>query len=1040
MPTPVIPGNKPCYPGRRTGVAEEVDIGPQFMSESTVNLTSGEGGPSTLSGRPEPAEWRWTAWGRSVLAVAVVAVLMVLGVANIATHARWHEVEDGVLWTARAEGVTAAEVAAGSAAEAAGIQRGDVLLAVNGSPVQTPGDVMEYQHRSHEGPRLSYTLLRLGTRQGLDVSLAPAPQKSSMYFVLAAVGLFTLLVGAAVRLRRPRDQATLHFFWLCVAFFGAFTFSFNGPFDRLDWVFYWGDAIAMALLPPLLLHFTLVFPERPEVGRVFLDPPPPRIDPPNAGSKGPGVRSASLVPLLYLPALALGAARIVAVARGSSNGPLFSRAIDLLDRAEPVYLFLCGAAALVVLLRAFRQITSLTARRQLRWIAWGTALGVGPFAFGYGLPWALGIEPPLALQLTAIPLGLVPLTFASAIVRYRLRDVEVIIKGGLAYTAFFAASAILYVAMLKLTRFSFANDADDHTWIVALLATIVVVLLAQPVKDALHIALDRVFYRDRFDYRRALLGFARDLNSDLDVVRLSQRLVTRIVETLVVDRMALMLADERSGDYTSIGDFGFTQPVPRLWRRSSIIARLDAGHTVALDDPIAAARFVAEEVEFWRDAGLYYFVPCVFEGGAIAVLALGRKESDESFNSEDLALLTSVAGQVATAIENGRLYRQLHLKAEELGRMREFNENILESLDDGLVVFDADERIVRWNRALERFYGVARSDAIGRKLADVFDQPFVEAQRAARAESPSGATLSRVPLVARRAKAGAGDESRVLVNATTVPLQSPSGDWSVVVGTILLIEDITDRVRLEEQLQISEKMASIGLLAAGVAHEVNTPLTGISSFTQMLLEGADQNDPRTVLLEKIERQTFRAAKIVNGLLNLSRPGTGTSARAPVDLNAVVTDVFSLLEHQFEVGKIKVRRELAAMPVMVSGIEHQLQQVFLNLFLNARDAMPRGGWLSVVTRVDGDQAVAEISDTGSGIPSEHLARIYDPFFTTKAPGRGTGLGLSIAYGIVREHEGAVRCDSAVGQGTRFSVILPLVEAAMASGSPRSASGG
>ena len=134
------------------------------------------------------------------------------------------------------------------------------------------------------------------------------------------------------------------------------------------------------------------------------------------------------------------------------------------------------------------------------------------------------------------------------------------------------------------------------------------------------------------------------------------------------------------------------------------------------------------------------------------MLALGRKETDEPFNSEDLALLTAVAGQVATAIENGRLYRQLHLKAEELGRMREFNENILESLDDGLVVFDADERIVRWNRALEDFYGVAREAAIGRRLGDVFDAPFVEALRAARQEHPYGATLYRVPLtVARRA-------------------------------------------------------------------------------------------------------------------------------------------------------------------------------------------------------------------------------------------------------------------------------------------------
>ena len=995
-----------CYLDGRRSVGEPFDAQLTPMIDSPLSRT-------------ETHEARWLVWGRSAFAVAVVALLVVLGVANVTTYSRWHEVEDGVLWSGRAEGVTAAEVVPGSAAAAAGIERGDVLLAVNGAPITTPGDVVEYEHRSVAGTRLSYTLLRLGTRQALEVSLAPAPRGSSLYFVLAGVGLFTLLVGASVRLRRPRDQATLHFFWLCVAFFGVFTFSFNGPFDRLDWVFYWGDAIAFALLPPLLLHFTLVFPERPNP-----NPKPER----RTLNAEPGW----FVPAMYAPALLLAAARITAIVRASQgglSGPALSRALAWIDRAEPVYLFVCAVAALAVVVRGFQEITSLTARRQLRWIAWGTALGVGPFAFGYALPWALGIDPPLALQLTAVPLGLVPLTFASAIVRYRLRDVEVIIKRGLAYTAFGAAAITLYAAFRKVTGFLIANDADDHNWIIAALATLVVVLLARPVKDAVQNALDRVFYRDRYDYRRALVAFARDLNSDLDVVRLSQRLVARIVETLVVDRMALMLADERSGDFASIGDYGFTQPVPRLPRASSMMSRLDGGHTVALDDPIAAARFGAEEVEFWRDAGTFYFVPCVFQGGTIAVLALGRKETDEPFNSEDLGLLTAVAGQVATAIENGRLYRQLRLKAEEVGRMREFNENILESLDDGLAVFDGDERIVRWNRALEGFYGVARDAAIGRALAEIFDTPFVEALRAARSEHPYGATLYRVPLSSREAS-----PQRLLVNATEVPLQNAAGDDEVV-GTLLLIEDITDRVRLEEQLQISEKMASIGLLAAGVAHEVNTPLTGISSFTQMLLDGADPADPKTVLLEKIERQTFRAAKIVNGLLNLSRPGAPSNEPIDVDLNALITDVFSLLEHQFEVGRIKVRRELSPEPATVVGIEHQLQQVFLNLFLNARDAMPRGGWLLVSTRIAGDQVIAEIADTGSGIPPEQLARIYDPFFTTKSIGRGTGLGLSITYGIVREHDGTIHCDSAVGQGTRFTLALPAAPAASEARSAR-----
>jgi two-component system NtrC family sensor kinase len=216
-------------------------------------------------------------------------------------------------------------------------------------------------------------------------------------------------------------------------------------------------------------------------------------------------------------------------------------------------------------------------------------------------------------------------------------------------------------------------------------------------------------------------------------------------------------------------------------------------------------------------------------------------------------------------------------------------------------------------------------------------------------------------------------------------------------------------------------MASLGLLAAGVAHEVNTPLTGISSYTQMLLEQADPEDPRTKLLEKIEKQTFRAARIVNGLLTLSRPNAAESTeRSAVDLNTVIGDVLSLLEHQLDKGNITIRRELSDDPVHVIGYEFKLQQVLLNLILNARDAMPRGGWLTVATRVDQGEAFAEVSDTGNGIPSEHLARIYDPFFTTKAIGQGTGLGLSISYGIIREHEGSIHCDSTAGQGTSFTL--------------------
>jgi PAS domain S-box-containing protein len=927
----------------------------------------------------------------------------VLGVANIVTRATFGEVEDGVLWTAGDEGVVAADIAEGTPASAAGLKRGDVLLAIDDRPVQQVSDVVQALHASEAGASARYTVLRLGTREVVDLRIAPVPNGSRpFYFLLAAVGMFTLLIGGGVRLRRPRDPATLHFFWLSVAFFGVFTFSFSGRLDRLDWIFYWGDAVSILLLPPLFLHFALVFPER---GRRW-----------TSGAVGRVV-----VPLVYLPAVILGAARAIALLESASNAPVFIGVIARLDRVEYLYLSLCFIAGFVALTRALAEVRSITARRQLRWIAWGTGLGVAPFALGYALPWAMGVEPSLPMQLSAIPLSLIPLAFASAIVRYRLMDVEVIVKRALVYVAALSAIVGIYVILLQGVERVFFKQSGQNDWVLAIVVTLVALLLAPPVKQAIQNALDRAFYRDRYDYRRALVGFARDLNSDLDLHRLSERLVTRVVETLLVDRMALMLEDENVPHFATVRGTGFGDGYPPpLPKRSGIGTRLDAGHIVALDDPIGASRFAVEEVEFWRDAGLYYFVPCVSKEGTIAVLALGRKDTGEPLNSEDMALLAAVAGQIATALENARLYRQLHLKAHELDRMRAFNENILESLDDGLLVVDLNDRVVRWNTALEQLYGVPRADAVGLGLHDLFDAPFVEAIRAARRDTPDGATLSRVPLTGRGSAAG----RTIVANAAVVPLRASDESGPTTVGTIVIVEDVTRRVQLEEQLQISEKMASIGLLAAGVAHEVNTPLTGISSFTQMLLEGADPQDPRTRLLEKIERQTFRAAKIVNGLLHLSRPAPAPGGDAvPVDINTVINDVLALLEHQLELHHVKVRRELSDRPLMVRGLEHKLQQVFLNLFLNARDAMPKGGWLSVSSRDRDGSTLIEVSDTGSGIPNEYLARIYDPFFTTKATGQGTGLGLSITYGIVREHNGSIDCESSVGQGTRFILEFP-----------------
>ncbi|HKO19365.1 MAG TPA: ATP-binding protein, partial [Acidobacteriaceae bacterium] len=229
----------------------------------------------------------------------------------------------------------------------------------------------------------------------------------------------------------------------------------------------------------------------------------------------------------------------------------------------------------------------------------------------------------------------------------------------------------------------------------------------------------------------------------------------------------------------------------------------------------------------------------------------------------------------------------------------------------------------------------------------------------------------------------------------------------------------------------AEKMSSIGLLAAGVAHEVNTPLAVISSYTQMLAKHLQGDEKRSAILEKITQQTFRASEIVNSLLNFSR--TSGSEFQILDLNKVIQDTLTLLEHQFKTSRVHVESELYSQLPSIMGNSGKLQQVFLNLFLNAKDAMPNGGTLRVSTS-NGDGVRVMVSDTGSGIAPEHLNRIYDPFFTTKTKAgegqrRGTGLGLSVTYGIIQEHAGKIQVSSRQGQGTTFALEFPMMRKAV-----------
>jgi signal transduction histidine kinase len=373
---------------------------------------------------------------------------------------------------------------------------------------------------------------------------------------------------------------------------------------------------------------------------------------------------------------------------------------------------------------------------------------------------------------------------------------------------------------------------------------------------------------------------------------------------------------------------------------------------------------------------------------------------------------------------------------EEYERLKEFSENIVESINVGILAADLEDRVESWNSQIEQLTGITRSEAVGKKLSELFPADLVEQFDRVRGEtgvhnvykfvfkaaSANGNGNGRGNGLSNGHSNGTPRRRESILNLAIAPLVSKDQQQ---IGRLVIFDDVTDRAELEQRLVQADKLSSIGLLAAGVAHEVNTPLAVISTYAQMLAKQVSEDSQKSLILDKIAKQTFRASEIVNSLLNFSR--TSSTSYAEVSLNRVIQETLSLVEHQLQISGIQVKTDLDAGLSPVYGNAGKLQQVFLNLFLNARDAMTAGGVLAIRTWADDSSARIEVTDTGTGIAPENLNRIYDPFFTTKAARKGTGLGLSVSYGIIQEHGGSIEVSNRHSGGARFRLDLPLVRA-------------
>jgi len=681
------------------------------------------------------------------------------------------------------------------------------------------------------------------------------------------------------------------------------------------------------------------------------------------------------------------------------------------------YLAAYFIAAAVILWDSYRRTRIPIVRQQMKWVTRGTILAVAPFLF-YVFQFMRGATPGTATKICVLALVFLPLTFGYAIVRYRLMDVDVIFKRGMVYTLATGAIAVGYFFAIAIVAAVLRGTRIERTGTAGLIIAIfLTALLFDPLKNIIQRRIDRLFYRNRYDYRNTLVAFGRDLNSETDLDKMLSAVVDRLSSTLLVDRLAIFLAStDAPTTFTLAKSFGInsTQALD-LSFLSKDRPEFLTGH-LFFDNTRQALRETPAAQHAIAQLDLNYYIPCTVQSRVIAVLGLGKSMKGDFLSNEDVQLLETLAGYAGIAIQNAQLYASLEQKALAYERLKDFNENIVESISVGVLAVDLADRIESWNSQMEVMYAMPRSEVIGKPLSEVAPVAFMEEYYRVR----QNAGIHN--LYKFRLNTPAGDTR--IANIAIAPLVTKRFS---VIGRLIIVDDITERIQLETQLSQAEKMSSIGLLAAGVAHEVNTPLAVISSYTQMLSKQLQGDEKKNSLLEKITRQTFRASEIVNNLLNFSR--TSGTEFAEIDINQVINDTLALLEHQLKTGKIKVEQEKSSHMPLIFGNAGKLQQVFLNLFLNAKDAMPQGGMLRISTS-NGDAVHVTVSDTGTGIAQEHIERIYDPFFTTKTGSRdgqrrGTGLGLSVTYGIIQEHAGKIRVESRPGEGTIFYLEFPMV---------------
>ncbi|MFH1135679.1 MAG: ATP-binding protein [Pseudomonadota bacterium] len=516
------------------------------------------------------------------------------------------------------------------------------------------------------------------------------------------------------------------------------------------------------------------------------------------------------------------------------------------------------------------------------------------------------------------------------------------------------------------------------------------------------------------------------IRTPFDLESLCLGIVEVVSQEISADRHMLMLLNQDRGRLAVRASFDAAWEEARFFSESTSPAvpldRGEAARAAASGRPVVLPAAVWEEDPLLDRPGppaALLFLPLVARDKAVGVFFLSRAAS-QPFLEDEVRILTIISDQAAAALANVQLFNDLAAanirlseSEREARRTSLYLENMLETANDVIFTLDFQGAITYVNKKVGE-WGYDKDRLLGLQFTTLLADPSSGA-------SPSGGfPFSGKQLVEVGLLTASGDRRDVLLSASDMDSGTEQGRTELVMA-----RDITGRKQLEKQLFHSEKLASIGILAAGVAHEIGNPLSAISGYTQILQSGVSDPEEAREYLGAIESQAARIQRIIEDLLSYSRPGTGVVSE--IDLGESIRSIMSILAAQSAFKNMEVEYRFGSERFPVNMDRDHLAQIIINIALNASQAMPGGGCLHIGLSREGEQAVILLEDNGPGIPDNIKNKIFDPFFTTKPVGQGTGLGLSICFRIVESYNGTIGLETGTAGGAAFLVRLPLAPA-------------